>query len=287
MKFYQNKMKKLFALSGFLFLAISCKKDTLVEVVDVPATPIVAPKQEKGKPSDVKAIEGAFVIPELGFDYSSLEPDFDAVTMEFHYSKHHLAYVNSLNKVMEAGKYQVVELIPLLKAIKLSDTDLRFNAGGVFNHNFFFEELAPKAGGEPEGELIESINRDFGSFEEFRNQFVEASLKLQGSGWTWLISDKTGKLRIVTSLNNDNPYIKNLGITGIPILNLDMWEHAYYLKFQHKKREYANTFFSVINWSVVQKRYEFPKVAVAEPKPEASQTIEVPVENTTPVDEFK
>jgi len=103
---------------------------------------------------------------------------------------------------------------------------------------------------------MESITKDFGSFDNFRAQFTEASLQLVGSGWVWLISDKTGKLRIVTSANNDNPLMKNLGISGIPLLNLDMWEHAYYLKFQNRKREYVNTFFSVINWDAVQKKYD-------------------------------
>lgn len=261
---------------------VSCKKDTLVEVVDVPDTPIVKIEQKGGKPSDIKANEGAFSLYALPFDYNALEPDFDAATMELHYSKHYLGYVNTLNKSIVGTKYEILELDPILRNLNLSDAVIRDNAGGVYNHNFFFEEIAPKAGGEPSGSLLESINKDFGSFDEFRRQFVETSVRLTGSGWTWLVSDKTGKLKIITSSNNDNPLMKNLGISGIPILNLDMWEHAYYLKFQTRKREYANTFFSVINWEVVQKRYEaFGKSARVAVTEGTTTTEEAPVQQTT------
>jgi superoxide dismutase len=280
-------MRKSFYITLLTATLFSCKKDTLVEVVDVPSTPIVAPKQEKGKPSDVKAIEGVFVMPKLNYEYNALEPYFDPLTMEFHYSKHHLGYVNALNKAVIKTKYEVLDLDQILKNLNLTDTEVRNDAGGNYNHKFFFDELAANAGGEPEGELLESINRDFGSFEEFRNQFVETSLKIPGSGWTWLVSDKSGKLKIVTSSNNDNPLMKNLGISGIPLLNLDMWEHAYYLKFQNRKREYANTFFSVVNWKKIQERYEFPKVAIAVSKPATTtETIEVPVPEKNGNDEF-
>ena len=124
--------------------------------------------------------------------------------------------------------------------------------------------MAANAGGEPEGNLMEAISKDFGTYDAFRTQFTETALKVVGSGWVWLISDRSGKLKIVTSSNNDNPLMRNLGISGIPILNLDMWEHAYYLKFQNKKREYVNTFFSVINWEEALKKYDsFPKVATS------------------------
>lgn len=260
---------------------VSCKKDTLVEVVDVPATPIVAIEQKGGKPSDLKAAEGAFELYALPFNYQALEPHVDATTMELHYAKHLLPYVNALNKSIVGKKYESMEIVDILKNLNFSDVDVRNNAGAVYNHNFFFESIAPKAGGEPEGELLEAINRDFGSFDEFVRQFSETSVKLQGSGWTWLLSDKYGRLRIITTPNNDAPQTKGLGIVGIPLLNLDVWEHAYYLKFQNKKREYANTFFSVVNWDKVEERYgAFSKSsAPAASAPSATtETIEVPVE---------
>jgi superoxide dismutase, Fe-Mn family len=280
-----NKLQILFFIP--FVIASSCKKDTLVEVVDVPATPIVAIEQKGGKPSDLKASEGVFELYVLPFSYQALEPHFDAATMELHYSKHLLPYVNALNKSIIGKKYETMELVDILKNINFSDSDVRNFAGAVYNHNFFFETIAPKAGGEPEGELLDAINRDFGSYDDFVRQFAETSVKLQGSGWTWLLSDKYGKLRIITTPNNDSPQMKGLGIVGIPLLNLDVWEHAYYLKFQNKRREYANTFFSVVNWVKVQERFgSFSKSATPAINTNTSvETIEVPVENTAKTEE--
>lgn len=282
------KNKTVLFLTVFTSM-ISCKKDTLVEVVDVPAAPIVAIEQKGGKPSDLKAAQGAFELYVLPFSYQALEPHVDATTMELHYGKHLLPYVNALNKSIVGKKYESMEIVDILKNLNFSDVDVRNNAGAVYNHNFYFESIAPKAGGEPEGELLEAITRDFGSYDEFVRQFAETSVKLQGSGWTWLLSDKYGRLRIITTPNNDSPQTKGLGIVGIPLLNLDVWEHAYYLKFQNKKREYANTFFSVVNWDKVEGRYgAFSKSsAPAAVAPSATtETIEVPVE-TTPKAESK
>jgi superoxide dismutase, Fe-Mn family len=277
------KSNQLFAVALTLTTVVSCKKDTLVEQVDVPATPIVAVKQKGGKPSDVKAAEGAFALYELPYGYTALEPNFDALTTELHYSKHLLGYVNSLNKSIVGTKYETLELEPILKSLNASDAIVRNNAGGVYNHNFFLQGIGPNAGKEPEGALLESINKDFGSFDEFRSQFTEISLRFIGSGWTWLVADKTGKLKIVNTANNDNPLMKNLGITSVPILNLDLWEHAYYLKFQNRKREYVNTFFSVINWNEIQKRYEaFPKSPRSSAAASTEATGAVPIETAPP-----
>ena len=286
------KLNQFLAIISVVTVVISCKKNTLVEVVDVPATPIETVKVEVGtsKPSDVKAIEGAFEMYILPYDYKGLEPHFDATTVEIHYSKHHLGFANNLNKAVIGTKYEVLTLNDIFKNLNLSDTEIRNNAGGFYNHNFFWGNMAANAGGEPEGDLMEAIIRDFGSFDAFRSQFTEASLKIVGSGWTWLVSDKTGKLRIVTTPNNDNPLMKNLGFSGIPLLNLDMWEHAYYLKFQNRKREYANTFFSVINWAEVLKKYDaFPKVAASVVPTSTSTETTIPAEGkpTSVPDEIK
>lgn len=282
------KTKSLFVILFTVTFLVSCKKNTLVEVVDVPATPIVVVKTEAGTSNaeDVKASGGAFEMFKLPYNYKDLEPNFDATTTEIHFSKHHLGYANNLNKVVIGTKYATMTLSDIFKNLNLADSDIRNNAGGFYNHNFFWQSIAPKAGGEPEGVLLESIIRDFGTFETFQSQFTETSLKLFGSGWVWLVSDKSGKLKIITTQNNDNPLMKGLGISSIPILNLDMWEHAYYLKFQNRKRDYVNTFFSVINWKEAAIKYEaFPKVAipiaVTNTTTEIAVPVEVPSENPT------
>lgn len=276
--------KQLLYTSLIVTVLVSCKKDTLVEVVDVPATPIVAIEQKGGKPSDLKAVEGAFELYALPFDYKALEPYIDATTMELHYSKHLLPNVNALNKAVVGTKYEVMDLETILKSLNFSDKDIRNYVGTVYNHNFYFESIAAKGGGRPEGELLEAIDRDFGSFDDFVAKFADEAVKLNGSGWAWLLSDKYGRLKIVTTQNNDSPQMKGLGVIGIPLLCLDMWEHAYYLKFQNKKKEYANTFFSVVNWDKVEERYgAFSKQSVPVYTPVSTvttttETIETPVE---------
>jgi superoxide dismutase, Fe-Mn family len=286
--------KELLYSSLIIVTLVSCKKDTLVEVVDVPATPIVAIEQKGGKPSDLKAVEGAFELFLLPFEYKALEPYIDATTMELHYSKHLLPNVNALNKAVVGTKYEVMDLETILKNLNFSDVDIRNYAGTVYNHNFYFESIIPKGGGRPEGDLLEAIDRDFGSYDEFVAKFADSSVKLNGSGWTWLLSDKYGRLRIITTPNNDSPQMKGLGIVGVPLLCLDMWEHAYYLKFQNKKKEYANTFFSVVNWDKVEERYgAFSKQSVPISAPVSTistttETIETPVEKpATDVDKEK
>ena len=252
------KFSKLLPFFLLMIIVTSCKKNTLVEQIDVPATPIETIKVESGtsKSPEVKANEGSFEMIPLNFEYKALEPHFDAATNEIHFSKHHLGYVNNLNKAIIGTKYEIMSLGDILKNLNLSDANIRNNAGGYYNHNFFWANLTPTQNLEPTGSLKTSINRDFGSFEEFRNQFVGISSQYFGSGWCWLVSDKTGSLKIVTTANNDNPLMKGIGISGTPLLNLDLWEHAYYLKFQNKRREYANTFFSIINWENVSKKYD-------------------------------
>ncbi|EKT4519831.1 superoxide dismutase [Flavobacterium psychrophilum] len=286
------KTQQLFVIILALTVVVSCKKSTLVEQVDVPVTPLEVVKVKEGtsNATDVKAVEGAFKMYELPYTYKALEPNFDTTTLEIHYSKHHLGYVNNLNKAIIGTKYETLALNDIFKNLNLSDTEIRNNAGGFYNHNLFWENMAANAGGEPEGDLLEAIIRDFGSFDGFRTQFTEASLKVFGSGWAWLVSDKYGKLRIITTPNNDNPLMKNLGFTGIPLLNLDLWEHAYYLKFQNKKREYVNTFFSVINWNEVLKKYDaFPKVTSSFVAPTATTETALPdqAKETVIPDEFK
>ncbi|MFK7059140.1 superoxide dismutase [Flavobacterium oreochromis] len=272
--------KKVFFIINCLVLSLlSCKKDTLVEVVDVPATPIMAVEKTETKPSDLKANEGAFQLYNLPFEYKALEPYVDSNTLELHYSKYLLPYVNALNKAVIGTKYEVLDLLNIFKNLNYSDADIRNYAGAVYNHNFYLESIAPKAGGQPSGELLDAINRDFGSFDQFIQNFSDTSVKINGSGWTWLLSDRYGKLKIITTANNDAPQMKGLGIKGVPLLCLDMWEHAYYLKFQNRKKEYANTFFSIVNWPKIEERYNaFSKLTYPTTSPVSTTTIEEEVD---------
>jgi len=176
--------------------------------------------------------------------------------MELHYSKHYLTYTNNLNKAIAGTELEQLPIEVLLKKLDVSNADLRNNAGGYYNHGLFWENMAPKSSGKPKDSLALAINRDFGSFEGFRNQFEEAASKQFGSGWAWLVTDKAGKLQITSTANQDNPLMSNAVIKGTPILALDVWEHAYYLNYQYKRKKYIDAFFNVINWKKVGERYE-------------------------------
>ncbi len=275
-------MLKIFKIIFVLLLLTSCKKSTLIEQVDVPATPIQAVTIEGGssKVSQVVAKEGVLKMFVLPFEYKDLEPHLDATTVEIHYSKHHLHYVNTLNTLIIGKKYEIMTLADMIKNLNISDVDIRNNAGGIYNHNFFWENLKNNGSELPESALLTAIIRDFGSFDEFKLQFTAIANQSFGSGWCWLISDKYGKLRIAFTPNNDNPLIKGTNYSGIPLLTIDLWEHAYYLKFQNKKREYINTFYNVVNWEKVSQKYDaIPNKGYKPPAaPKPIDTEQVPVQ---------
>lgn len=250
-------MKKFSLLFGIIAVFFSCKKSTLIEQIDVPANPIAIEKVEGGKSTaaDVKANEGLFKMYQLPFNYNDLEPYFDAATIELSYSKYHLNCVNNLNTAIKGTKYEFLTLLDIFKNLNLSDAVIRNNAGGFYNYNLFWENLKINNSKLPEGDLLNAITRDFGSFEAFQNQFIAQASQSFGSGWCWLLAEKNGKLKIVFTANNDNPLMRGIGVSGIPLLNLDLWEHGYYLKFQNRKREYIQTFFNVINWEKVSEKY--------------------------------
>ena len=198
----------------------------------------------------------AFKLPELPYSYDALEPYIDAKTMEIHHSKHHAAYVNNLNNALskypELEKYSLEEILRNLESIP---DDIRIivrnNGGGHFNHSLFWE-IMKKDGGEPEGELLKAIERDFGSFSSFKEKFASTAKNHFGSGWAWLSLSRFGKLYVFSTPNQDNPFMSGL----IPILGLDVWEHAYYLKYQNRRAEYVDNFFNVINWEKVSENYK-------------------------------
>lgn len=210
--------------------------------------------EDYGKPSEVKANDGAFKIVPLKYDYSAVDTYIDTKTMFIHFSKHYVGYLNNLNKAVE-GKAQANQPIEqVLKELDMSNAALRNNAGGYYNHNLYFDIISPKGGGQPTGALAEAINRDFGSFENFKKQFADAGAKRFGSGWAWLVV-KDGKLQVGSTANQDNPLMPGLEISGLPILGMDVWEHAYYLKYQNKRGDYVENFFNVIDWNRVEELY--------------------------------
>lgn len=240
---------------ALLFALNSCNNKKLTEVVEVPL-PAAEQKMTIGHPEDVKADDGAFKMVELPYAYDALIPHIDAATMEIHYSKHYLTYTNNLNRVIAGTEQEQLPIEDILAKLDMANTDLRNNAGGYYNHNVFWEVMGPKAGGVPQDTLAIAIKRDFGSFENFKSAFENAASRQFGSGWAWLVSDKAGKLQVTSTANQDNPLMPQAEIKGTPILALDVWEHAYYLNYQYKRKRYIEAFFNVINWKKVNERYE-------------------------------
>lgn len=251
-------MKKviLIVLSSIFFLSIgSCKRKKYTEVVEVPL-PSKEEKMTIGLPEDVKADAGAFELLKLPYNYDALAPNIDAMTMEVHYSKHYLTYTNNLNKALAGTELESLPIEEIFKKLDLNNADLRNNLGGFYNHTLYFDIMAPKAGGKPSDTLASAIDKDFGSFDNFKIQFEDAATKQFGSGWAWLIVDKAGKLQVTSTPNQDNPLMPRAVVAGTPILAIDVWEHAYYLNYQNKRKKYIEAFFNVINWKKVGEKYE-------------------------------
>lgn len=250
------KIQKL-ALLSFAFLTLfSCRqKNNLEEVVQIPEPEAQETQSVYGNPADVKAEKGKFKMRGLTYAYNALEPYMDGRTMELHYSRHHLSYCNNLNKAVQGTELEGWTLDQILKGSDPNNAELRNNAGGYYNHNLYWESMAPKTGGKPTDSLAVAIDRDFGSYDTFKSQFVSAASKHFGSGWAWVVVDKTGKLQVGTTSNQDNPLMPEMPIKGTPILALDLWEHAYYLKYQNKRGEYISAFFNVVNWKKAEEKY--------------------------------
>lgn len=197
----------------------------------------------------------AFELPKLAYAYDALEPHIDARTMEIHHSKHHNAYVTNLNAAVDktpelAGKSLEALLGDLNAAPESVRMAIRNHGGGTFNHNLYWEVMGPKAGGAPKGELVKAIDASFTSFDAFKAEFEKAATTHFGSGWAWLVR-KGGGLAVVTTANQDNPLSNGLA----PLMCIDVWEHAYYLKYQNRRPEYISAWWSVINWDAVAARF--------------------------------
>jgi Fe-Mn family superoxide dismutase len=196
-----------------------------------------------------------FTLPKLKYQYDALEPHIDTKTMEIHHTLHHQTYVNKANEALAGTEFAEKSDEWLLRNIQTLPTSLqgavRDHVGGHHNHSLFWEVMSENGGQLYEDKLADDINKTFGSFDEFKALFIQAALTRFGSGWAWLVVNEQGELQVTSSLNQDSPLMDNL----VPILGLDVWEHAYYLKYQNRRPEYINAFFNVINWADVERRY--------------------------------
>ena len=197
----------------------------------------------------------SFQLPDLNYDFDSLEPHIDAKTMQIHHGKHHAGYTSKLNAAVEGTDLEGKSIEDLLSTLDLSNTAVRNNGGGYYNHCLFWEIMSPNGGGSPSGNLLSAIEKSFGSFDEFKTEFSKAAATRFGSGWAWLCTHSDGSLEVCSTANQDNPIMNGIGCGGSPILGLDVWEHAYYLNYQNRRPDYINGFFNVIDWEVVAKMY--------------------------------
>ena len=200
----------------------------------------------------------AFELPALGYATDALEPQIDKLTMEIHHDKHHQGYVTNLNKALEGKPEADAHIEDLIKNISKHPMGVRNNAGGHYNHSLFWKVLGPNKGGEPTGELADAINEAFGSFEELKTKMKEAGATRFGSGWAWL-SVGEGKLQVSSTPNQDNPLMDIAEVKGTPIFGIDVWEHAYYLKYQNKRPDYLAAIWDAVNWDAVSELYSKAK----------------------------
>ncbi|MBX9853743.1 MAG: superoxide dismutase [Cytophagaceae bacterium] len=200
----------------------------------------------------------AFELPALPYPSDALEPHFDKATMEIHHGKHHQAYVTNLNKAIEGTEWEKKSIEEILKNISKLAPAVRNNGGGHYNHSLFWTLLSAKGGGKPSGELAAAIDKKWGTFDKFKEEFANAGVTRFGSGWAWLIV-ANGNLEICSTPNQDNPLMDIAEKKGTPILGLDVWEHAYYLKYQNKRPDYIAAWWNVVNWEAANKRFTSAK----------------------------
>ncbi|MET0193732.1 MAG: superoxide dismutase [Hyphomicrobiaceae bacterium] len=200
-----------------------------------------------------------YALPKLPYAYDALEPNIDAQTMEIHYTKHHQTYINNLNAALDGTEHADLPVEQLIAGVEQLPEKLRApvrnNGGGHANHSLFWTVMSPQGGGAPTGELAQAIDSDLGGLDAFKEAFTKAALTRFGSGWAWLTVSKDGKLAVESSGNQDSPLMTGIGSGNTPILGLDVWEHAYYLKYQNRRPEYIAAFYNVIDWNEVARRF--------------------------------
>jgi Fe-Mn family superoxide dismutase len=202
------------------------------------------------------SVLAAFKFSQVALPYANnaLEPSIDATTMDIHYNKHHTSYIKNVNDAIEAEKISFSDEKDFFKNASKLSTKAKNNGGGAWNHNFFWQIMRPvKEANNPSGKIADAINGSFGSFDKFKEQFTTAAMTRFGSGWAWLVSEN-GKLKIGSTANQDNPLMDTSDIKGTPLVGIDVWEHAYYLKYQNKRNEYVANWFKVVNWDEAAKR---------------------------------
>lgn len=200
--------------------------------------------------------EGKFAQPELGYAFDALEPHVDAMTMEVHYGKHHAGYTAKFNAALEHADFHPTDINKLFASVSTHGTDIMNNGGGYFNHNLYWKFMSPQGGGEPTGKLAEALAADFGSFAQFKELFSATAASHFGSGWGWLLLDADGKLQVSSLPNQDNPLMDVSPVQGTPLLNIDVWEHAYYLHYQNMRKSYVEAYWNIIDWKFVEALYE-------------------------------
>lgn len=201
----------------------------------------------------------SFTLPDLAYDYNALNIAVDAKTMEIHHTKHHQTYITNLNNAIADTANADKDLLDLVKNAGAISPAVRNNGGGHWNHSFFWELMTGDSMGAPSGEIADQINATFGDFDTFKTQFTQAGLGRFGSGWAWLIINQEGKLQITSTPNQDNPLMDVAEVKGTPILGLDVWEHAYYLRYQNRRPDYINAWWDVVNWNKVAELYQTNK----------------------------
>ncbi len=197
----------------------------------------------------------SFELAPLPYANNALEPNFDALTMEIHHDRHHNAYVTNLNAAVTGTPLEGKTLLELFSTISTLAPAVRNNGGGHYNHDLFWNILSPTGGGAPVGTLGKAIDAKFGSFDAFKEEFKKASITRFGSGWAWLVAQKDGSVAVSSTPNQDNPLMDVADVKGFPVIGLDVWEHAYYLKFQNKRPDYVDAFWNVVDWNKAEVRY--------------------------------
>lgn len=216
---------------------------------------------EQGDFNEEDQTPGPFTLPPLAFATDALEPHFDKMTMEIHHDRHHNAYVTNLNKAVVGTPFATMSIEQVIANVTSKDPLIRNNGGGHFNHTLFWTLLSPQGGGTPTGNVGAAITAKFGSFDKFKETFTTEATSRFGSGWAWLSVNSKGELFISSTPNQDNPLMSKIvkKPLGTPVLALDVWEHAYYLKYQNKRADYIKAFWNVVNWAEVEKRYNAAK----------------------------
>jgi superoxide dismutase, Fe-Mn family len=236
-------MKKIEVLKFSILLGI-------ILTVGLGEINLFASSYNKNRNEPVTSNSEKFSLPTLPYSFNALEPHIDARTMEIHYSKHHAAYTNNLNKLIAGTNAESLDIEQIMAHISKYPVGVRNNGGGYYNHNLFWTILDPKGGGKPSGNLLKAIETSFGSFETFKEQFSNAASTRFGSGWAWLVLSE-GKLLVTSTANQDNPLMDIAEVKGTPLLALDVWEHAYYLNYQNRRADYIAAFWNLVNWEQV------------------------------------